>query len=781
MPGMCPGGDSGSREATAVVELALIAVLATASGPSLGSVHGTVRSEGTDEPIPGVEVTLLSGSVVTTSDTDGAYVLPRLPAGPHRLRFSQFGYHDLTVEVMVPEGGELQLDVRLRNRPIAMPAISVLASPGDRYEELPEGVGPLPPGSRILSFSALRPGPLGSEPDALLSLEGVPGVDLDEESPTGFHVRGGSADQNLVLLDGVPVYNAQHTSSILSGINPDAVSAVALHAGALPARYGGRLSSAVDLSIPRPGASGLGLRGGLGPADLRSTVETRFPRGGGLLLGGRRTTYDIVERGDFDRGASSSFEEFLAKASMPAFGGELDLLSLHSNNWLAFFADVETMESEAALYSPTRWTTNTDAATWRWSGQEGTSARAMTWKSGTHSRSEWSSLDGRLFFVHSLNHLGLQVEAARVRPSGASRAGLVVERVSTSYTAYASADNDLLPDWENTARFESGATSATAYLENRWIPHDQWLVDHGARVVLGAGGGVDLEPRLSVHYRPHEGLALSAGYARVHQYAQSLRNEESALNAALGLEPLVSAADPRVPVGRSDQVTGAAELRLGESLRLELDAYARWLDGLVLVAPATAHPFAVEGFEEGRGRAQGVGAALVYRGSRTDFDLVAEWASATRSTDRVEYRPAFERQRSLSAAVSRRLGSRTRVRAAFRAVAGRPTSPLASGFRWEPFDPYTGEIEFGGTPIRLSEELNRERLPAYVRLDAGVRRTWRPSIAGRQGSLVTWLDVRNVLGRRNVLALLEQQDDLVGWYQIPLTDTSLAVGVQWAF
>jgi hypothetical protein len=188
----------------------------------------------------------------------------------------------------------------------------------------------------------------------------------------------------------------------------------------------------------------------------------------------------------------------------------------------------------------------------------------------------------------------------------------------------------------------------------------------------------------------------------------------------------------------------------------------------------------VDSVKQGRGTAHGIGAALFYRGEATDIDLIGDWGSATRRTAEFAYRPTFERKRSLAAAVARRLGSATSVRAAFRAVAGRPTSGLLSGFQWEPFDPFTGEIEVGGTPLRRPGRLNRERLPAYVRLDLGVRRTWRLTFLGLDGEVVTWLDVLNVLGHKNVVALTEHPED-PGLHGLPLRDRSIAFGTYWRF
>ena len=762
-----------------MLELALIAVVSMAPGPS-GSIRGMVLSEGTGEALEDVHVTMASGSAAAVSDASGAYAIESLPAGSHTLRFSRFGYHDRTVEVVVPAGITVVLDVQLQPRPIAMPAIDVVAERGARPAPRLGGDDPLPPGSRHVAFARGADSPLTNEQDALRALEAAPGVDIAEEAATSLHVRGGSGDQNQILVDGLPVYNAVHSSGVLSAVNPDAVGSVTLHAGAIPARYGGGLSSTVDI-ITRGPRRDAAFRGGIGPGDLRASVSAPLPLQGGLLFAGRRTHYDLVQRGSFDRGASTGFEEALARVSLPSPAGDLEFLSLHGVNTLSFFADPSYLEDGADAgttgpdrYSTVRWSTGTDGVTWRSPMKGAMSVQASIWRAATGTSGEWDDGEERVRFDHRLEHLGLEVDVTTSRPWGSLKGGLSLERMSTSFRTRPS-DDPAIVLWE----IDPQTVWYSAYVEHRWIPHDRWLVNNGARLVTGARRGFELEPRVSVHFRPRDDVALAAGFARVHQYAQSMRNEESALHASFGFDPLV-AAGSGVPVARSDQVTASAQVLLAPGLDFEIDAYARSLHGLLLVAPETEQPFAVDGFDAGRGTARGVGAALSYRGAVTDGDLVAEWGTATRRTPDLTYQPTFARK-TLLAAMRRRVGAATILRAAFRASSGRPTSALEGSFAWEPFDLYTGEVEFAGNPVRGPGRLNGDRLPAYTRLDLGARRAWRPSFLGPKGALVTWLDVLNVLGRKNVLALVEGPSEADGRRPVHLGGTAVSFGVEWSF
>ncbi len=769
-----------------MIRLALIAVMSLGPPPGDGSVHGTIESD-RYEAVGGVRIEIPAEDVVAWSDSTGAYQIEGLEPGEYKIRFSQFGYHPLELQITVPHDGSLSLDVRLRTRFIVFPEISALAyasllDPGEVLE--PTGLPEI--GSRVLAGEVLWSDPLARQPDVLEILSIVPGIDMAEESPTQLHVRGGSADQNLILLDGVPVYNPYHTSGVMSAISPDAVSEVAVHTGVFPARYGGRLSSVVDVETPVPGQNGLRVQGGAGLADFRMTVDSPMPGNtGGVLVGGRRTRYDLFRRGPFlDKGRTSGFDDVLGKVSIDALGGRFDVVSLTSDNWL--FANVidESLvaEEDQAARNSALWSASTNAIAWTRSSDDTSEIRFQLWRSTTNSDIHWGTNSARYQTVNGLKHWGASGDVSWVRSETVGRAGITVEALSSKYvadpltseTALSLADADAVLD------LRSNQKMVSTYVEHRWIARDHWIVNNGMRAVFADGHGVALEPRLSVHYRPDARITLSGGYARVHQYVQSLRNEESLLTAAFGAEPLVTADTENVPVGRSDQLTAALEARLSDRLLLTVDGHVRWLDDLVLVAPVTAQPFAVDGFEQGKGRAIGTGAALFYRGDRVDAEAIIEWSRIERRTGDITYNPGFERRRSVIAAASYRLTPQTKVRTAFQAAAGRPTSPIQEGFDWETFDRLSGEVEFSGTPLRVSETVNDERLPAYVRLDVGIRREWNPSLLGLSGSVMAYLDVTNVLGRDNFIGygVTPSEFERRG---LDLLPASATFGLEWSF
>ncbi len=139
---------------------------------------------------------------------------------------------------------------------------------------------------------------LMGEVDILKSLQLLPGIQAGNEGQNGLYVRGGGPDQNLILLDGVPVYNASHLFGFFSVFNPDAVNSVEVYKGGFPARYGGRLSSVIDIRMKEGTKSG-GIHGSAGIGLIASRLMLEGPMGknnkkGSWMISGRRTYIDLL-------------------------------------------------------------------------------------------------------------------------------------------------------------------------------------------------------------------------------------------------------------------------------------------------------------------------------------------------------------------------------------------------------------------------------------------------------------------------------------------------------
>ncbi len=363
---------------------------------------------------------------------------------------------------------------------------------------------------------------------------------------------------------------------------------------------------------------------------------------------------------------------------------------------------------------------------------------------------------------------------------GSASGGLSLERLRASYDTRGLAGPSLSSGGDSLLALESSSLLMSAFLEEVWLPAERWSFRLGLRGNAGPAFGLLPEPRLSLSFAPSSVILLSAGYARTRQFVQSLRNEESILDAVAGIDLPVVAGTPGVPVARSDQLTAVLEATLGPTTRLEIDAYTRWLDGLVLVAPSTSQPFALSGYETGSGRASGAAALLEHRGPRLGARVAYGVGTAVRRANGFGYHTSFERPRSLSVDVDWRVRERTRVTAGLLAAAGGPTTPIGGPFDWDQFNPLGGGGELEGSPQRSVGPLNGEHLPTYVRLDLGVRQEWAAGWLREGAALAARLDVLNVLGRRNVVAYA--LDPATGARRsLNLLGRSLTFGLEWRY
>jgi hypothetical protein len=204
------------------------------------TVSGYIRDAGSKETLVGSSVMELSSGKGTASNSYGFYSIP-LSKGKVSLQYSRIGYKASIIDFELNRDTVLQ--IRLEHLPIQLDEVVVQSRQPQTNRQ-----------SGLISIPAVQlksiPVLMG-EPDILKSLQLLPGVQPSVEGKSDFSVRGGSPDQNLVLLDGVPVYNTNHVFGFFSIFNPEAVKNVDFYRSTFPARFGGRLSSVVEYPYRR--------------------------------------------------------------------------------------------------------------------------------------------------------------------------------------------------------------------------------------------------------------------------------------------------------------------------------------------------------------------------------------------------------------------------------------------------------------------------------------------------------------------------------------------------
>lgn len=283
-----------------------------ATGRSQGksTLTGYVRDAESGEELIGATIYVEElGSGAVTNDY-GFYSLT-IVQGNYSIRYSYIGFESR--KQVLELNGDRVLDVELISSAATLDEVVITGEQSD------ENIRSAEVGVVKMDVKDLETIPvLFGEKDILKTIQLLPGVSTSGEGSTGFYVRGGNTDQNLILLDEAPVYNASHLLGFFSVFNSDALKDMKLHKSGIPARYGGRLSSVLDVHMNNGNSKHLALTGGIGIISSRLTVEAPIKKDeGSFIVSGRRTYADIVYSvfdPDF-RGNSLFFYDFNAKAN----------------------------------------------------------------------------------------------------------------------------------------------------------------------------------------------------------------------------------------------------------------------------------------------------------------------------------------------------------------------------------------------------------------------------------------------------------------------------------
>lgn len=276
------------------------------------TLSGTVKSKETGETIIGASVRLLEKPGGVTSNEYGFYSIT-LSAGSYNIEISSVGKKSDTLNVLLTK--DILQNIYLLEEPKNLEEVIVSArSRGGR------SISGTQTGVEKLTTSEIKNIPvLLGEKDVLKTIQLLPGIKSAGEGNSGFFVRGGSSDQNQILLDEANVYNASHLLGFFSTFNSDAIKDITVYKGGMPAQYGGRLSSVLDIKMNDGNNQEYKVSGGIGLISAKLNVEGPIQKDkSSFLVTGRRTYADIFLKASSDSSARNSqlyFYDLNAKMS----------------------------------------------------------------------------------------------------------------------------------------------------------------------------------------------------------------------------------------------------------------------------------------------------------------------------------------------------------------------------------------------------------------------------------------------------------------------------------
>jgi len=250
------------------------------------TLSGYVKDAKTGEVLISATVFVNELEIGLVTNQYGFYSLT-IPDGNYTVQYRYVGYQTISKNIEIT--GRMKLNVELEPLVEQIDQVTIRAGGNDRNVKSTE-ISMIQLDMKEISMVPV----LFGEKDILKSIQLLPGVKSAGEGNSGFYVRGGNADQNLILLDEAPVYSASHLMGFFSVFNSAAIKNVQLYKGGMPAKYGGRLSSVLDVTMNDGNAKQFGLSGGLGLISSNLTVEGPIKKDqGSFIVSGRRTYADL--------------------------------------------------------------------------------------------------------------------------------------------------------------------------------------------------------------------------------------------------------------------------------------------------------------------------------------------------------------------------------------------------------------------------------------------------------------------------------------------------------
>ncbi len=741
------------------------------------TLSGFVEDSSTGEKLLGANVYNVKTYQGTITNNYGFYSFSQSP-GTITIKFSFVGYNpkvltlylksDTTINVLLQPAVELDEVVvessRIENA-VQSSQMSVTKLPMQMVKSLPVFMG---------------------EVDIIKTLQLLPGIQSGNEGASGLYVRGGGPDQNLILLDGVPVYNANHLFGFFSVFNADAINSVSLVKGGFPARYGGRLSSVLDIRMKEGNSKEFHVTGSVGFIAAKLTVEGPIIKDKtSFIISGRRTYIDILAK-PFIKMASKQnygttlntgyyFYDLNAKINHKFSEKSRLYLSAYMGSDKAYADEIyksETLSDEDNF--ALRWGNITTSLRWNYMFNNKLFANARMsysrykfdvfeqYKSQDQSYSEeyrFNYFSGIDDWAGSVDFDFVPNTSQYIR-FGASN---IYHKFNPGINAYSEkrtedAGSNIDTVFGNNAIY---ANEIDAYFE------DDFKV--GARIKANAGihfSGFavgnkfyhSIQPRLSVRYLVSERMSVKASYARMTQYIHLLSNTSIGLPTDLWV-PVTEKIKPM----QSDQIAVGSVYNINKSFEVQVEGFYKWMDNLITYKPGASYFSASNIWQDmvTTGKGWSYGAEFLVRKNLGKFTgwvgYTLSWSTRLfKEVSDKKYPYRYDRRHDVSVVVLWKKNERFDVGATWVYGTGiAVTLPFDKYLSLDDYNNYLGggSNVFSELPyVENVQNRNNYRMPAYHRLDIGLNfhkktkwgsRTWSVGIYNayfRQNAFFVYID-----------------------------------------
>jgi outer membrane cobalamin receptor len=785
--------------------------------PETATIRGFVRERATGEPIAYANVFLAGTPLGNSTNQDGYYVITGIPSGEYEVVASFIGYVSQRIPVELQEGAVRRLDFRLEQTALPGEEVTVTAQ-RQQFRRLVE------PSRVQLDRRTIAVAPAFVEADVFRTAQMLPGVQTLNDFTSALYVRGGTPDQNLILLDGITIYHPFHLGGVFSTFNTDAIKEADFRLGGFPVRHGGRMGSVLNIINREGNTEEVTGKAGVSLLSSKLLVEGPLPRWnelrGSWMAAGRRTYFDrIIALG---LAVANKLNENNPNwdSSLPGFPYHfydlvgkvnLDLNPDHRLTLSTYYGDdvlhVDMRDRERYFWDENGdrggWIDTTrELIDWRW----GNFVQSVTWRwlltprmvlktflAGSRFRfridMDFTDRTMNIFGDDSVyTRQEVYFDAFDVVRDGTVETELTWtphnRRVVTTgfqhksltftlgvHTAFYDQEDTVVSARTDTAMWiRQEAAEQSLYLQERRQVTARLAVQYGLRLYhYSLHRSLYLDPRLGLKYFLQDNLSLKLSVGRYHQFLAIVNPPDMNLAYVDIWMPLP--ADR--PASYGDHLVLGMEYLTARNLLLRVEAYGKRFKHLltlknpesVITMDEAEETFRVKPFNEfwdTDGRAWGL-ELLVQKSVGKVRGWVGYTFAATQRRTRVDdwYYPNYDRTHTLNLVADWQWTERIHLSTAVTYMSGNPYTPIIG--RGEQVQEYSWEpnLGYGWEQQWLVGKKNSARYPPYFRWDVSLVSRKKT----RRGYREWYFQLLNITNHLNVLYYFyADADNATGWF-----------------
>ena len=741
----------------------------SATAKKKNQLTGQVLDEN-KEPVIGANIFIKELETGATTDKDGKFLL-ELNKGTYTVTVSYVGFKNEEKQITVSDDLRINFNMEADSHQLEQVIITNSKAVDVRNTQM---------SVNKLSMEEIKriPAAMG-EPDPLKSLLTLPGVTNAGEASSGFNVRGGAADQNLILLDGAPVFGDSHMFGFFSVFNADMMSGLDLYKGGIPSKFGGRVSSVLDVNQQTGDLENYKVNGGIGLISSRLLVQGPIKKGKGSFIIGGRTTYVNMFLKLTDLNAGISFYDLNAKFNYRlnenntvSFSGYLgnDVIRLNNLvdiqfgntmgifNWKHKFSD-NLNTNLSVFYSDYKFNLNLDIQEFKWKNMVQTYGSKYNWN---------QSVTQNFKLNYGLEGTYYNFNPGTIRPTS-SDSQYNYQQLDRKYSLESAAYIDfehqiteklnLRYGLRYSLFYRLGSEEISTYEDGQSVVYNPKYNIYQEGTPTGtisykSGETIskfdNFEPRAALSYAFSEDASVKASYNRMAQYIHMLSNTQSPLPMNLWT-PSGPFMKPQLldqyAIGYFQNIKDRDYSFEGELFYKKIQNRIDYVEGANLLANNNIEQVILSG------KARSYGMELLFRKNTGRFN---GWVSYTLSRAEQKtpgrtpeepgiangnwYLSGYDKLHSLSVVATYERSAKWSYNANFSLQSGQPVT-YANGY-----------YEFGGFNIPNFSLRNGNRLPLYHHLDLAA--TYTPKPDKKKGWQSYWVfSIYNIYNRKNAASM----------------------------